>query len=89
MEEKICDRQVTKQSLSLRVVDEMQIERHYTASDLAELVTYSPAPPPSPPYERPEVNNLKSLFWCPLLVKIDHCLDPGVTYAVECHRRTV
>ena len=62
MEEKIYDRQVIKQSLSMRVVDEKQIGRHYTASDLAELFTYTPSPPlplpgtqPDKPYERPEV----------------------------------
>lgn len=42
MEEKIYDRQVTKQSLANRVVDQQQIERHYTFFELTELYTFEP-----------------------------------------------
>lgn len=40
MEEKVYSRSVTKQAMSFRVVDEQQIDRHYSMAELAELYTY-------------------------------------------------
>ena len=57
MEEKIYDRQVTKQSLAARVVDEQQIERHFTMNELSELYEFideplSAKPLPAVPEDR-------------------------------------
>lgn len=44
MEEKVYERQVTKQAISKRVIDEQQIDRHYNQNDLNELYKFSPSP---------------------------------------------
>ena len=68
MEEKIYDRQVTKTSLSLRVIDEKQIGRHYTNNQLHELFTFTPAPPPEEDgvYDRPT----NDIIFCKILDKL-------------------
>ncbi|GAB0094799.1 Transcriptional regulator ATRX homolog [Sergentomyia squamirostris] len=51
MEEKIYERQVTKQAISKRVIDEQQIDRHYRENDLMLLYKYDlePAEPRETP----------------------------------------
>ena len=71
MEEKIYDRQVTKQSLSARVVDEQQIERHFTMNELAELYTFNDEPKENQPtFKLPQdkllaelITKHKDLIW--------------------------
>lgn len=42
MEEKIYNRQVVKLSLSSRVIDEHQVERHFKFDDINEMYSYTP-----------------------------------------------
>ncbi|XP_063705837.1 transcriptional regulator ATRX homolog [Culicoides brevitarsis] len=44
MEEKIYERQVTKEAISKRVIDEQQIDRHYKEKDIMQLYSYDLEP---------------------------------------------
>jgi len=46
MEEKIYQRQVVKQSLAHRVIDDQQLDRHFTENDIKELYKFTPEPLP-------------------------------------------
>lgn len=81
MEEKIYDRQVAKQSLSFRVVDQQQIERHFTLFELTELYMFEPDLLDDPNSEK------KSKRTTPLLPKdiilaelLQSCKDQIVRY---------
>ncbi|XP_050068109.1 transcriptional regulator ATRX homolog [Anopheles maculipalpis] len=67
MEEKIYERQVTKQAISKRVIDEQQIDRHYKENDLQELYRYDVEP--SEP--RPMPNLPKDRLFAELLQRFD------------------
>lgn len=71
MEEKIYERQVTKQAISKRVIDEQQIDRHYKENDLQELYRYDNIDPEEP---RPMPNLPKDRLFAELLKKFDTLL---------------
>ncbi|XP_058825993.1 transcriptional regulator ATRX homolog isoform X2 [Topomyia yanbarensis] len=71
MEEKIYERQVTKQAISKRVIDEQQIDRHYKENDLQELYRYDNIDPQEP---RPMPNLPKDRLFAELLKKFDTLL---------------
>lgn len=54
MEEKVYGRQITKLAVASRVVDEMQIERHFTDEEIRELYTFTPEKIPDNP-ETPQL----------------------------------
>ncbi|CAF4369707.1 unnamed protein product, partial [Rotaria sp. Silwood2] len=55
MEEKIYQRQVVKQSISQRVVDDHQLDRHFTESDIKELYKFKPE-------QLPEARSISTLL---------------------------
>lgn len=70
MEEKIYERQVTKQAISKRVLDEQQIDRHYKENDLMELYTYDI----EPAAEREVPILPRDRLFAGLLKKYDHLI---------------
>ncbi|XP_062560201.1 transcriptional regulator ATRX homolog isoform X3 [Armigeres subalbatus] len=71
MEEKIYERQVTKQAISKRVIDEQQIDRHYKENDLQELYRYDNIEPEE---DRPMPNLPKDRLFAEMLKKFDKLL---------------
>uniref|UniRef100_A0A8C9SVR9 DNA helicase n=1 Tax=Scleropages formosus TaxID=113540 RepID=A0A8C9SVR9_SCLFO len=72
MEDKIYDRQVTKQSLSFRVVDQQQIERHFTMNELTELYTFEPDQLDDPNSEKKSKRATPMLPKDPVLAELLH-----------------
>lgn len=84
MEDKIYDRQVTKQSLSFRVVDQQQVERHFTMNELTELYTFEPDLLDDPNSEKKKKRDT------PMLPKVSWRASLGIicykkkAYVLEC-----
>ncbi|KAJ8266440.1 hypothetical protein GJAV_G00130440 [Gymnothorax javanicus] len=72
MEEKVYGRQVTKQSLSFRVVDQQQIERHFTMTELTELYTFEPEQLDDPSSEKTNKRATPKLPKDPILANLLH-----------------
>ncbi|XP_015281926.1 PREDICTED: transcriptional regulator ATRX isoform X2 [Gekko japonicus] len=70
MEDKIYDRQVTKQSLSFRVVDQQQVERHFTMNELTELYTFEPDLLDDPNSEKKKKRDTPMLPKDPILAEL-------------------
>lgn len=66
MEEKIYNRQVTKLSLSCRVVDEQQIDRHFSSYELSELYMLEPYKSDA---DKPTLNLPKDRLLAEILLK--------------------
>lgn len=62
MEEKIYERQVTKLSISCRVVDEQQIDRHFNNADIVALYEFNRKKPSDEVPKLPKVSN-GSIFY--------------------------
>lgn len=67
MEEKIYERQITKLSISCRVIDEQQIDRHFSRNEIAELYTFNQKKPSPEIPKLPKVSShqvvAKHPFW--------------------------
>jgi transcriptional regulator ATRX len=78
MEEKIYDRQVTKESTALRVIDDKQIDRHFSNADLQDILKYTPA-------DLSEVNEKERPEADPVFCNILDHLQPGYLLSYHTH----
>jgi len=88
MEEKIYDRQVTKETLSQRVIDEHQIDRHFTAADLRELYVFKPDRLDDPSAPKRPIPSVPKVC-CSSMIHSFKRNNFGSTYQRMHHRRVV